>query len=271
MDSNAVTGTDPGPGPRPRAATPADLYIVIILIGVAGFLIKQPFGHYLLQVMGKHPGGPPHISVGWFLTRAEGPVGSVVIIALGCLLHARSGLPAPPAIERLLFRSARVGPRPAIWRPGLLGALVCTAIGAVLRVVNHLRGAHVPLAAKVGTHAIPHDQLLHLTAVWPLGSIGAALSGETIFRFGLLSVLMGLMSFARIGGSKPNNATAFWIGNISFRPPGSATRTSPGASWRPNRAVPRSRSCAPLRPGWGSFSDTSSAVGALRPRSSPTR
>jgi membrane protease YdiL (CAAX protease family) len=51
--------------------------------------------------------------------------------------------------------------------------------------------------------------------LYPFADVGAGLSEEVIYRFGIISILMGLMTFARIGGSRANNEVAFWIANAA--------------------------------------------------------
>jgi membrane protease YdiL (CAAX protease family) len=82
-------------------------------------------------------------------------------------------------------------------------------------VVSQVAGLQAPLASKLSLGHISHADQTKLMLLYPFGDVGAALSEEVIYRFGIVSTLMGLMSFARIGGRSANNDVAFWIANIA--------------------------------------------------------
>jgi membrane protease YdiL (CAAX protease family) len=186
------------------------IYALVLAIFGVGMLLKRPFGLFLFHLLGRTTSGP-HTPLQWAMSDA----GSVCIVAAGLLLHDRSGLPAAPGLERLLFKDARRAPRPAIWRPGLVGALASLAVFFAVQAWQSISGAPAaPLTAKLAAGAVPHAQLLTLAALYPLAVVGAGLSEEVIYRFGLMSVLIGLMSWARVGGRQANNAWAFWIANV---------------------------------------------------------
>lgn len=185
------------------------MYVILVAVGVGGLLLKRPFGLLLFHMMGK-AASAPRTPLEWLM----GDAASVAIVAVGLLLHHRSGLPTAPGLERLLFKDARRAPRPMIWRTGLAGALVSVAIFAASQAYQTISGAPLPLTAQLSTGAIPHAELMSLAALYPLGVIGAGLSEEVIFRFGMMSALMGVMSWARVGGRNPGNAWAFWAVNV---------------------------------------------------------
>ena len=184
------------------------MYLILVVVGAVGLLLKHPFGILLAHIMGK-PANGPHTLLQWMI----GDVGSLVIVAAGLLLHHRSGLPMAPYVERIVFREIR-SPKPAILRPGLVGAMASAAAFLASQLYTTISGATVPLTAKLSAGAIPRAELIKLAALYPLASIGAALSEEVIFRFGLMSALVGLMALMRVGGSKPANAWMFWSANI---------------------------------------------------------
>jgi membrane protease YdiL (CAAX protease family) len=186
------------------------VYLILVAIGAAGLLLKRPFGLFLYHLMGKATSAP-RTPLEWL---TESNAASIAIVAVGLLLHHRSGLPTAPGLERLLFKDVRRAPRPMIWRPGLVGALVSVAIFATSQAYQTISGAPLPLTAQLSTGAIPRPELMTLAALYPLGVVGAGLSEEVIFRFGLMSALMGTMSWARVGGGNPNNAWAFWTANV---------------------------------------------------------
>ena len=186
------------------------IYLVLIAACAAGLLLKRPFGVLLFQIMGK-AASAPRTPLQWLM----GEGGWVAIVAVGLLLHHRSGLPAAPGLESLIFRDAVGAPRRAIWLAGLVGALISLAIFIASRAYETITGVPAPLTVKLSMGAIPHAEAMKLVALYPLGVVGAALSEEMIFRFGLMSALMGMMSWVRAGGRDPNDAWAFWVANIA--------------------------------------------------------
>ena len=178
---------------------------IIFAIGAAGLAIKRPFGHYLYQVMGKPISSGPGTLLEWIMSDYF----SLFLVLVACFFYERSGLPGAPRIERLLFRDARVGERPRVWRPAIVGALVCVLIFAVSVAL----GGSNPLTSSINAGAIPREAQTKLAMLYPLAFIGAALSEEVIFRFGVMGTLLGLLSF--IGGRNlvKNNVT-FWVVNL---------------------------------------------------------
>jgi membrane protease YdiL (CAAX protease family) len=188
---------------------PLLLYATVFAIGLAGLLIKMPFGLFLFHVMGKQP-LHPHTLFEWLMTDYT----ALGIVVVACFLHRFSGLPLAPRLERFFSREARADPKSPMWWPGVAGAGVTLMIFVVSQVYQVMSGAAIPIASKLDTHSIPHGELITLAMLFPLAFIGAPLSEEVFYRFGFLSVLMGLMSFVKLGGRNPNNAIAFWIANV---------------------------------------------------------
>ena len=187
------------------------LYGVVLAIGIAGLEIKRPFGLFLFHLMGKQTGASPHTTIEWLMTD---PV-TISVMVIACFFHPRSGLPLIPRLERLLFRDARTGPPPRVFKPGFLGGFVSVGVFVVSQCYQLITHTQMPLASKLSSGAIPRSALIKLALLFPLAFVGAAMSEEVACRFGLMSILMGLMSFAAPRGRSPNNAVAFWIANIA--------------------------------------------------------
>lgn len=180
------------------------LWAVMIAIGAIGIALKTPFGHYMLHVLGMPI---PHQT--WTRRLIASEWGWLFWAAVGTLvLYRWSGLRPAPVLERLLYPESRSSAWPKIWRPALLAALLCMVFFVIAQIV----GLQAPLLTQL-SH-IPHASQVKLFTLYPLADVGAALSEETIYRFGGLTILMGLMAFLRVGGRNPNNNVAFWIANV---------------------------------------------------------
>jgi hypothetical protein len=182
-------------------------YAIIVAIGALGVLSKQQFGMFLFKVMGKQNTGP-QTWVQWLMSDWV----LVGVAALACVVHRYSGLPGAPRIEWLLSKETRPAAKPPIWRPGLIGAAICLTIFVASQIYQTLTGTSAPLTAKAAT--FPHDVMIKLAALYPLAFVGAALSEEVCYRFGLLSLMMGLMSLLGFGGRRRSFNAAFWTANI---------------------------------------------------------
>ena len=190
-------------------ARPLLAYLAVFAIGAAGILIKRPFGLYLFHVMGKQPTSP-HTFLQWIMT----DYAALAIVLLACVLHRYSGLPLAPRVERLFSSEARARPKTPVLQPGLVGTGATLLVFIASQIYQTFSHTAVPIAARLHAGAIPRSEMLTLAALFPLAFIGAPLSEEVCYRFGFLSVLMGAMSFVRLGGRNPNNAIAFWIANL---------------------------------------------------------
>jgi hypothetical protein len=184
------------------------VYAIIFASGAAGMLIKRPFGMFLYHLAGKSPTSP-HEPLQWFMGDEFG----LFIIVFACVLHRYSGLPGVPRIERLLHRSAPAA-KPPMWRPAIGGALLSLLFFVLSQVYQTLWGTPIPLTGKMSAGGFSPADMLKLAALWPLGVVGSGLSEEVVYRFGFLSILMGILSFIRVGGRSANNATVFWTANI---------------------------------------------------------
>jgi hypothetical protein len=182
---------------------------MIFLAGAAGMLIKRPFGLFLFHLMGT-PRTGSRTAIEWLMTDQV----TLAFVAVACLLHRYSGLPAAPRIERLLGRERRVTPEsPVLW-PAIVGALVCLLLSVGSQIYQTFWGAAMPLTGKLNAGGISPGDMRKLVELWPLGVVGSGLSEEVAYRFAPLSILMAALSFFRVGGREANNRVAFWIANI---------------------------------------------------------
>src|SRR5215469_3179647 len=186
-------------------------YLVLFAIAFVGLELKKPFGLVLHHIMGR-PESPPSL-YSWL----SGDAASLLLVALACLLHSRSGLPAAPWLEKQFFKGPQ-GPL-TILGPGLRAALVCAGIFAISQFVQAQIGIAVPLGTQINSGIVSHGDMVRLLAAFPLAVIGAPLSEEMTFRFAILSILLGLASFARPGPTtriilfwSANFLQAFWFG-----------------------------------------------------------
>jgi hypothetical protein len=186
----------------------ATRYVTIFLAGAAGLVIKRPFGLFLFHLMGK-PSTGAQTAIQWLFSDRV----ALATVAAACLLHRYSGLPAAPRIERLLARE-QTAPKSPVLRPGLVAALICLLLSVVSQIYQTFWGAPIPITGLINAGGLSHADMLRLTELWPLGVVGSALSEEVVYRFAPLSILMGVMSFVRVGGREPNNGVAFWIANV---------------------------------------------------------
>ena len=189
-----------------RKLRPYIIWAIIIAVGALGIALKEQFGLFMMHVLGKPAPGPQNM---WqFLFKSEW--GWLCLAALGSLLfYQYAGFKPAPALERLLFRDTRKLEKPRIWLPALLGGLVCTLFFAV-----HLAlGFQAPLTQQMGAGHMAHADQVKLMMLYPLALIGAPISEEPLFRFGVMMTLMGILSFVRRGDNSTNFAI-FWIANI---------------------------------------------------------
>jgi hypothetical protein len=202
-NGNLNAGRDAAPDPAARSRRWLE-YLVLFAIALAGLELKKPFGLTLHHIM-RAPESAPSI-YSWL----NGDIASLALVALACLLHARSGLPAAPWLEKQFFRGPAAQLR--IWQPGFLAGFICAGIFVILQPLQALLGIAVPLGAQFGSGGVSHSDMMHLAAYFPLALVGAPLSEEMVFRFGILSVLLGLTSFLRPGPAA--RVALFWVANL---------------------------------------------------------
>jgi membrane protease YdiL (CAAX protease family) len=180
-------------------------YAVLFAVALAGLELKKPFGLVLHHVM-RTPEQAPSV-----YTWLSGDTVSLALVALACLLHARSALPASPWLEKRFFKGPQE--RLSIWQPGIQAGFICIGVFFVSQFVQAQLGIAMPLGTQLNSGAVSHGDIMRLCASFPLAVIGAPLSEEMVFRFAILSILLGLASFARPGPAA--RVALFWVANLA--------------------------------------------------------
>jgi hypothetical protein len=202
MSQTAIQEKPPIGGLRPFV-----IWAAIIATGALGILLKTPFGQFMMHLMGMPASRSQDL---WQLLFAS-EWGWLTLGAIGTLIfYQRAGFRPAPILERLLFADTRTGEKPRLFMPALLGGLVCMLFFAA----HQMLGFRAPLISQMASGHIAHADQVKLMMLYPLADIGAALSEEPIYRFGLMTTLMGIFSFVRRGGGNPNTDVNFWIANI---------------------------------------------------------
>lgn len=164
-------------------------YGILLAAGLAGYEMKKPFGLLLHRIMDvANP--PAHSLIG--IASNQG-LQILVIVALACLVHRRTSLPAAPWLERVVYGEHR-GERIRVWVPGLLGALATLLLGGAILFVAGRFGIVRPLTTRVHTAGLSHAIADRLALLYPPAAVGAALSEEVMYRFGLFTILAWLIS-----------------------------------------------------------------------------
>jgi hypothetical protein len=193
---------------RPRFRRNTVLTLVVAAIGLAGVLIKTPFGNYITALAGHQTS--VQMAHGWddWLLRTE--YGRIALGTLACLLIALpSETRVAPVLERLLFRDRTIA-KTKIWLPAALGALALTACFLIVHFAFPSSGGAL---GGSGPHQPTADQMKHLALLWPLGFIGAGMSEEVSFRYVLIGPVVGLVYLLSRGNNRAGEV-AFWIANI---------------------------------------------------------
>lgn len=192
--------------PRLPATYP---YVFILALWLAGMLLLRPFVPVLMAAAGAKSAGLA-ASRPW--TVSVIPLGLLVI---GCFLHRRSGLPALPLVKWLMMPRDSRGPRPSVWGPGFIAALAAVAILMLGSAIEGMMHRQAPLLAHLASGNVPRALLLHVAAIAPVGALAAGLNEEALFRFAIMSIALGLISFTYGGGKYRGAGVAFWIVNIA--------------------------------------------------------
>lgn len=183
--------------------------LLVAVLGAIGIAIKAPFGRQLMHVGGA-PAPLPHdrSAVEWLFQTEWGWL--LLITVAGLCLYRFAGFTAAPWIERTLLRNDAV-PKPRILVPALVVSLLIT----LLMGVGLLAGGAPPIAKQIVSGAAGADDTWRLFALWPLGFAGAGLSEEVLYRFGMITPVVGLACLL-LGRDRPGIATAaFWAANIA--------------------------------------------------------
>jgi hypothetical protein len=191
---------------RPSFRRSAILVAFIAVAGLIGLWLKAPFGDALMAIAGKPP-KPDHVGLDWLLNTQYGWL--LMAALAGLTFHRFSGERIAPVFERLVLRD-ETAPRRRIWLPALLGALALLAFF----LLSTFTGQGPSLGKMAGGHPPTPEQMRHLMLLWPLGFVGAGLSEEPIYRFGIITPVIGLACLA-FGRDRRVVTTAFWVANIA--------------------------------------------------------
>ena len=177
-------------------------YVLVVVAGVLGFAMKMPFGLLLHQIMGMP------VSHASPLSAIASNQGLQITIAAVCaaVVHRTTGLPCAPWLERVLYRMHK-DDRLRILLRGLLGGLACLLVGGGVRFVAARFGIVAPLGTKLGATSLSHAIAMKFALLYPPTALGAALSEEVLYRFGILTLLVWLA--ARLTASRPTQ-TIVW-------------------------------------------------------------
>lgn len=193
---------------QPRTLT-AYPYIVVLTLWLAGMLLLRLFVPVLMEAMGAKS-APLAAPRPWTVSAIP-----LALILLGCFLHRRSGLPVFPLLEWFMMPRGIRGARPRVWLPGLIAALVSVALALVGLVVEGMLHRQAPLIARLLSGQMPHALLLKVLMIAPLGSLAAGLNEEALFRFAVMSIAMGLISFIVRRGAYRSDGGVFWLVNLA--------------------------------------------------------
>jgi hypothetical protein len=164
-------------------------YVVIVLVGLAGYAMKKPFGLLLHHIMGIVDAAS-HSLLGW---ASDQGVQIFVVAILASLVHRYTTLPAAPSLERLLYGMHK-DRKLRIWLWGLAGFVACIIVAGGIRFVGAKFGVVAPLASKLDLSGLTAAQAHRLLFLYPQTAIGAGLSEEVLYRFGLLTLFAWALS-----------------------------------------------------------------------------
>lgn len=180
-------------------------YVILLVAGIVGYEMKMPFGHLLYRIMGK-----PIPAFHSFSDLMHSQLFEIIVVVIfASLIHRRTGLPAAPWLERALYRTPRYGEK-QLWLRGVLEGLAYFGLIAIAMVVFAQFGVSSPLGTKLNFSSLPQGTAGELLLRYPGAVVGAALSEEVLFRFGMISILAWLtwMVVPKKGGFK---AFGFWL------------------------------------------------------------
>ena len=171
-------------------------YLLIGITGLAGYAMKVPLGMLLHHIMGMHDVQRDTLST----LVGNGAVQIAVVVTLASLVHQESGFPAAPLLERHLY-GLHKDRKLWILVPGLLSALAAMVVVGVMRHIAGLFGIDLPLESKLASVSLSHATAMKLALLFPQTALGAGLSEEVLYRFGLLTIFAWL--FGRLLPATP--------------------------------------------------------------------
>lgn len=177
----------------------------MLAAGIGGYEMKMPFGRLLHRIMGKPI--PTFHSLSGLIGNQLFQI--VIVVILASLIHRRTGLPAAPWLERALYRTQRHEEK-QIWSRGVLEGLAYFGLIGIAMVIAAQFGVSSPLGTKLNFQGLPQGTAGKLLLLYPGAVVGAALSEEVLFRFGIISILAWLTWLA-VPREKGYKAFRFWL------------------------------------------------------------
>jgi hypothetical protein len=180
-------------------------YGILLVVGVCGYSLKRPFGVLLHHIVGLP------VSTGYSIRDllTSQAVWITAAVLLASLVHRRTSLPVAPWVERRLYGMHR-DRKIRIWAPGLLGALISLVLGCVAFFVAAHFGVSSPLGGKLDFSSLPNAVAIKLAMLYPAGAVGAAFSEEVLYRFGITSIIAGLLCLV-VPKWKDHKVFGFWL------------------------------------------------------------
>ena len=176
---------------------------ILLIAAIGGYAIKLPFGLLATRYLAP-PGTPTGFTTWGFVLMAL----QLMAVAAGLAVYKRIPAPGAPWLERRLGSVDAV--RRPLWRPALIGVLICLLVTAVVSALATHLGAGSKLGGQIHAPSLPRTVLITLAALYPFTTIGAALSEEIVYRLGLISVLIWLFVQIRPRAS-PSGVLLLWL------------------------------------------------------------
>jgi hypothetical protein len=188
---------------RERRGYPWGESAILLIAAIGGYAIKLPFGLLANRYLAA-PGTPTGFTAWGLVLMAL----QLIAVVAGLAVYKRIPLPGAPWLERRLGRADAV--RRPLWRPALIGVLICLLVTIVVSVAAAHLGAGSKLGSQIRAPSLPRSVLVTLAALYPFATIGAALSEEMVYRLGLISVLIWL--FVQLWPrAKASGVLLFWL------------------------------------------------------------
>lgn len=188
---------------RGRQGYPWGESAILLIAAVGGYAVKLPFGLLANRYLAP-PGTPTGFTLWGFALMAA----QLAAVVAGLAVYKRIPLPGAPWLERRLGRGQAV--RRPLWRPALIGVLICLLVTVIVSVVASHLGVGSKLGGQIRAPSLPRPVLITLAALYPFTTVGAALSEEMVYRLGLISVLIWLVVRAR-PDARPRGVLLLWL------------------------------------------------------------
>jgi len=177
-------------------------YAILVAATFLALELKRQFG-----LFAQHVFSPKLVQSGspYALSLAEWSQVGAVLAA--CAVHAWTGLPGAPWLERKLY-GWHASEKIHVWRPALVTMLLVMAYTAVYSVVISHLGFSSRLGSQLHGGSLPQAVLVKLALLYPTAAIGAAISEETVYRFAVLSLFLWLVFLVPAVRARRNLAIA---------------------------------------------------------------